>query len=224
MRVKAVVALGVLAMVLTSAALVICVTPSRAGRVVPRLTRVPAGLEARFDPQGFLLLRAHTEASIRGYEDEPYLELSSTVVRENQASLSAWMNHQLYPKGTPPTTVPGGGPRWVIIDRQGRVRFHDHRAHWMAASLPDGARPGEVLTRFEIPVQIQGQDRDIQGELVLEGPERAGGAVIGLLVLGALAAAAGVVVLWTRPRPRAEPAAGDLESEPAPVGDDAEHA
>lgn len=174
------------------------------------LHRVPTGLTAHFDDAGFLVVIARRPASVPGYEGEPYLELTPHRVRENASSPAAWLNRRLTPTGAPPGQDPAAAPRWRVIGQRGRVRFHDHRAHWMGARLPAGTADGDELVAFEIPVTVAGRRTAISGALVYHAGAPASlryavAAACGLAGLGAVWLARRV---WRSDRPES-PRAGD---------------
>lgn len=83
--------------------------------------------------------------------------------------------------------VPDGAqPEWEQIGTGG-LRFHDHRIHFMS-SIPGGAKKGDKLQDWMIPMSVNGERLEVRGELVLNiEPERSSGFpwmwIIGVLVL-----------------------------------------
>lgn len=159
------------------------------------------------DDQLYLANESGTTLVVLGYEGEPYLLITPEAVFENRRSPAAYLNAERSGDAPVPATAdPKAPPRWVETVPFAVAQWHDHRIHWMGASLPsriaaDAGSPRHVFD-WKVPV-LAGEERHvISGSLDYEpppagrsaGPFVAGGAVA-LVVL-----AGGALVLLRRRR------------------------
>lgn len=98
-------------------------------------------------------------------------------------------------------------PRWQLVDKTGRLEWHDHRMHWMGKGLPpqieDQGRRTKVFD-YRIPIEVGSQRGAITGTLVWQ-PESSSvpaGAFVGLGLVAVVGVCA-VVVVRRRRRPSA---------------------
>lgn len=114
--------------------------------------------------------RSGDELVVEGYEGEPYLRIGPDGVFENRMSRATYLNADRYaavqvPAGADPTAP----PEWARVGDTGRWAWHDHRVHWMAATLPpavkvDPTREVEVLT-WTVPFTLGGDALQVAGDL-----------------------------------------------------------
>jgi hypothetical protein len=172
-------ATGTLAM--TLAVLVVSAAPAWADPAVPtnyesRVTGLnPSTNVADFEVIGgdsFLQVTVSPghEVLIPGYFDEPYLRIDADgSVWLNEDSPASYINLDRYGDSGVPEGVDGEGePRWVLVARDGRYAWHDHRTHWMSPDPPPvvsgGAR--QLVFPWQVPVIVDGGDTIIHGELI----------------------------------------------------------
>lgn len=150
-----------------------------------------------YDADIELVVEDGHEVLIYGYEDEPYARvLRDGTVQRNRRSPSTYLNVDRYAESAVPKIAdPDAAPEWETVDESGTLRWHDHRAHYMARGTPpqveDESRRTKVFD-YEIPLRIDGREGAIEGTLFWVGPADTsktpfliGGAVI--VVLGAAA-------------------------------------
>lgn len=177
---------------------------------------VPAGFSVTVEGvDSFLLLTvaAGSTADIPGYDGEPYLRIDADCsVWQNRLSWSTWYNEDRYGNVERPEFVDVDAiPDWEQIDDDCSVAWHDHRIHWMDATPPIGAEPGDVVINALIPLSIDNTAIDVRViSTLMTGPSprsALSGLILGLagvttvLVFGArrLAAASLMVALASLP-------------------------
>ncbi|MDQ1426042.1 MAG: hypothetical protein QOD72_3540, partial [Acidimicrobiaceae bacterium] len=117
---------------------------------------VPAEPDITADVTGgdsFLRIRvaAGHGVVVLGYEDEPYLRVTTDgAVEENLRSPATWLNRKRYGSTDPlPADVDAKAPpNWRRISGHGAALWHDHRVHWMSLARPPqlgAATSGRVL-------------------------------------------------------------------------------
>jgi hypothetical protein len=119
-----------------------------------------------------LQLTNHSSRTVQvlGYDGEPYLEVRPDGAYQNLNSPATYLNEDI----TGAARVPGhadpeAAPAWQRINRAPVARWYDHRAHWMASSLPpqvvdDPATRTRVL-EWSVPLRADGQDFQLAGTL-----------------------------------------------------------
>ena len=162
--------------------------------------------------------------TVYGYEDEPYAQvLADGTVRVNTHSPAFYLNQAFYANVTvPPYATPTATPQWTVIDRTGRLEWHDHRIHWMSPVVPPEVKDQSKQTKifdWKVPISIGATPATINGELfwVPESESKTPTAAIAALV--ALVVLSGVFVLYVRRRrgrstAGEDPADGDSSSPP----------
>jgi hypothetical protein len=109
-------------------------------RVVAIAPEVP-GISARVVDLGAKLELTNTtstDATVKGYEGEPYLRIGPDGVFENIHSQATYINRTRQ-GGTVPIgvdTSPTAKPEWRKISSGQTARWHDHRIHWMGGGIP----------------------------------------------------------------------------------------
>jgi hypothetical protein len=136
-----------------------------------------------------------TDAVVLGYQGEPYLRVGPRGVYENRRSPSTYLNRTRDGKSRVPSDAdPGAAPEWQRVSSDTRMRWHDHRAHWMGNEDPRAvARDPDarhVIDRWSLHLRHGPQDISVTGELLwVPGPSPWG------WLVGALAAVVAVVAL-----------------------------
>ena len=71
------------------------------------------------------------------YDANPYLRIGPSGVEENLESNAVYLNrNRLGSSPLPEGLHPDGPPKWHRVSSTPTARWHDHRIHWMLASLP----------------------------------------------------------------------------------------
>jgi hypothetical protein len=84
-----------------------------------------------------LINRTGRTIEVLGYSGEPYLEVRRDGAFENVNSPAAYLNRTLAGDSTVPASAsPTAPPQWRRVSDDARVRWHDHRTHWMSDALP----------------------------------------------------------------------------------------
>jgi hypothetical protein len=170
-----------------------------------RVTEVPDidGLDARavgIDGTIRLSWTGPGTLVVAGYEDEPYLRFDDTGVAVNMRSPAAYLNQDRYANvAVPAVADPTAEPDWQPAAPGNAYEWHDHRTHWMTRTPPpqaqqDPERSHVIYERWEIPLDIDGLDDAIAGDLTW-APAPPLWPWLGLTVLAFLAATA---LLWSR--------------------------
>jgi hypothetical protein len=139
---------------------------------ITQVTSVP-GVTAKVDPAGDWLELTNTGAAtviVYGYMGEPYLRVTTGGVDENEVSPSTYLNRSLFAD----TAAVGGkaadvAPAWTRVAQTGRIRWHDHRIHWMGQTRPpavdaDPTRPHQVGT-WVVHASVDGAPFEVRGAL-----------------------------------------------------------
>ena len=110
------------------------------------------------------------ELVVPGYEGEPYLRISRDRVLENQNSPAVYLNNDRFAQTPIPPGVGGGeGANWVEVATGPTYRWHDHRIHWMAQTLPPQAKTdpstAHVVQNWSVPFTFGGEQFATQGTL-----------------------------------------------------------
>jgi hypothetical protein len=139
--------------------------------------------------------RSGTDVVVLGYQNEPYLRVGPDGVFENVKSPAVFLNRTTIPTATPPRSFDASArPVWRRVSSGDRVRWHDHRAHWMGPGSPpevqrDPASRHVVIRDWRVPLVSGGHRVEIAGDVVwVPGPS------VWPWALGAIAIAVVVVV------------------------------
>jgi hypothetical protein len=157
--------------------------------------------------------------TVYGYEGEPYAQvLADGTVRVNTRSPAYYLNQAFYANVTvPPYATAHAQPQWTVVDRTGRLEWHDHRIHWMSPVVPPEVKDQSKRTKifnWKVPIRVGSSTGDVSGELfwVPEGESSTPTAAIAALVVLILLA---IWFVWfvRRRRSRSDSGAGPGEGE-----------
>jgi hypothetical protein len=137
------------------------VTPAVAGLHVS-VRDLGARIEVRNDTS--------SDVVILGYQGEPYLRVGPSGVYENRRSPSVFLNRsQTITAVVPRSYRADATPQWHRTGGGRVVFWHDHRVHWMGASVPQAVHdsPGDshLVSRWNVALQYQGQLVSVRGDL-----------------------------------------------------------
>jgi hypothetical protein len=154
-----------------------------------------------------LILTNHSgqTATVIGYQGEPYGRvLANGTVQLNTSSPAYYLNQNFYGDvNVPSSASPTATPHWTVLDRTGRLEWHDHRIHWMSPALPPQVKNRAKRTKifnWQVPIQVGAQKATVDGELfwVPAGVSKAPtGAIVALVVIAVLGL---LLVLFVRRR------------------------
>jgi hypothetical protein len=178
-----------------------------------------------------LVLSNHTgqTVTVYGYQGEPYARvLASGAVEVNERSPAYFLNQSFYAAvNVPPSASPSAKPAWTLIDRTGRLEWHDHRIHWMSPALPPQVKDKAKRTKifdWQVPIAVGAKRGTVDGQLFWV-PEQGSKTPVGAIVALVLIVLVGLgLVLFVRRRRRANgpPGAGPRAGEtPEPLAREA---
>lgn len=176
---------------------------SEISSIVPRADGLTAQV-LNFDDSLQLENRSGLDVVVLGYEGEPYARIRADgTVELNRNSTGYYLNDDRYAAGRVPAGVdPRDPPEWERLDGSGTLTWHDHRIHWMSESRPpqvsDESRETKIFD-YEVPIEVGGRPGRIAGTLTWVGRD-SGLPLAPFVALGALALAAGALVLAVRRR------------------------
>lgn len=104
------------------------------------------------------------------YDGNPYLRIGSRGVEENLESNAVYLNRNRSGSSTLPDGLhPDGPPRWQRVSTTPTARWHDHRIHWMLATLPPTVkgRTGttHLVQRWDVSIFQDTTKHTIRGDL-----------------------------------------------------------
>lgn len=113
---------------------------------------------------------AAAELTVPGYENEPYLRIGRDGVFENRNSPAVYLNNDRFAETPVPANVSGSAePDWVRVGDGPTYRWHDHRIHWMAQTLPPQAKlepdKSHVIQKWVVPFEVGGEQFAVRGDL-----------------------------------------------------------
>ena len=132
---------------------------------------------------------------VLGYDDEPYLRVGPAGSFENVRSPAVYLNRTRTGNVTVPASAnPSAPPRWRRVGSGTTVRWHDHRAHWLATTNPPEVQrdPGSrhEVQHWTVTLLADGARIQVRGDVVwIPGPSP------WVWVAVALGLAAAVIVL-----------------------------
>ncbi|MFV0258073.1 MAG: hypothetical protein ACK5PP_06455 [Acidimicrobiales bacterium] len=116
------------------------------------------------------------EVEVIGYEGEPYLHFwPDGTVMVNERSPSRWLNEDRYSDTEVPAEASATAePAWQEVADGGVYAWHDHRAHWMVATHPPSAEPGDTVLEGVVPMVVDGTPVAVHVRSVLLPPPSPG--------------------------------------------------
>ena len=139
---------------------------------VTAISPVLPGVSAKAAVNGAYIVVTNSSATpvvVYGYQDEPYLRISSKGVWENVLSPATYLNKEQFIDSIPKDANADKAPRWKKLTSADSMRWHDHRIHWMDAIQPPAvaAAPDKVhlIKKWTIPVSSAGHRGVIRGTL-----------------------------------------------------------
>jgi hypothetical protein len=176
--------------------------------VVDGVTPPVAGIRLQvlnFDDRLELQNTSRQTVVVQGYNGEAYARvLADGTVEVNRRSPAYYLDQDRLADVTVPKSAdPSAPPQWQVVDRTGRLEWHDHRIHWMGTGLPPQVKDPAKRTRvfaWKVPIRVGATTGAIAGTLFYQ-PRPGGGAPVGAiaaLVALVLLGAASVVIVRRR--------------------------
>jgi hypothetical protein len=171
-----------------------------------------------------LILTNHSgeTVTVLGYDREPYGRvLANGTVELNTSSPAYYLNQNFYGDVNVPASASASAtPHWTVVDRTGRLEWHDHRIHWMSPALPPQVKNKAKRTKifdWQVPIEVGARMATVNGELFwtpahTAAPAAAIPVLVALVVLGLL------FVLFMRRRRTGARAGGAGEGESGEAG------
>jgi hypothetical protein len=133
---------------------------------VARLSRVPAGLDAKVvngDLRLWMRVPEGMTVVVMDYRGAPYLRFSRSGVQVNESSSMYYLNQTPVP-ATPPTSLSASTPpHWKQVSSAHAYNWHDGRLHALATiALSPGTK---YVGRWSIPLRIDGRRAAISGRV-----------------------------------------------------------
>lgn len=130
------------------------------------------------------------ELAIPGYEGEPYLRISKEGVYRNENSPATYLNEGRFGGEVPPEASPKADPKWEKVSDDARYYWHEHRIHWMSASLPPQVASDQgserVVFDWIVPFSMDQESFVLSGQLKWIPPLEIWPWLLGALVLTSL--------------------------------------
>jgi hypothetical protein len=153
-----------------------------------------------------LILTNHSgqTVTVLGYDKEPYGRvLANGTVQLNTRSPAYYLNQNFYGDVNVPASASSTAtPHWTVVDRTGRLEWHDHRIHWMSPVLPPQVKNKAKRTKifnWQVPIEVGTQQATVNGELFWT-PARTSAPAAAIPVLVALVLLGLLFVLFVRRR------------------------
>jgi hypothetical protein len=151
---------------------------------------------------------------IDGYEGEPYARLKADgTVEVNRRSPAFYLNDDRFGGvEVPKSADPKAAPQWQLIDRTGRLEWHDHRIHWMSKIPPkqvEGRIDKTKVFDWKVPLHVGDSAGAVRGTLFWQPPSQGGAPVAAIAGLGAIILLAAATVIVVRRRRRGETRVGE---------------
>ena len=106
------------------------------------------------------------EVEIRGYNDEPYIEVDpSGAVRVNTSAITYLLNQTRYGSDVP--SIETDDVTWEVVSTDGEYMWHDHRVHWMSTKPPATMNDDGLIQEWVIPINVDDQAVTVSGQLYL---------------------------------------------------------
>ena len=139
---------------------------------IERLVPAVPGVTAKVDPRGEWIEVTNTTSktlTILGYAHEPYLQITSVGVQQNDLSVSAQLNQSLFGDLSQLGLDSQLPAAWRTTATTNHVRWHDHRIHWMSPQRPPAvqAHPdrAQLIGHWTVHMSLAGRPVDLTGTL-----------------------------------------------------------
>ena len=111
------------------------------------------------------------DATVLGYDREPYLRVGPRGVFENTRSPATYLNRSRIPTSKPPSRADSSAPPvWRKVSSSTTTTWHDHRAHFMGSEDPPSVQRDpssrHVIDHWTVELRTQGRTLRASGELV----------------------------------------------------------
>ena len=108
--------------------------------------------------------------TVYGYQKEPYARLlADGKVELNTRSRAYYLNQNFFGVITvPPSATPTARPSWTVVNKTGRLEWHDHRIHWMLPGIPPQVTNRAKRTKifdWSVPISVGTERGAVDGEL-----------------------------------------------------------
>ena len=144
------------------------------------------------------------ELTIPGYEGEPYLRISKQGVYRNENSPATYLNEDRFGAEVPEEASAKADPKWEKISDDSNYYWHEHRIHWMSASLPPQVASDQgserVIFDWIVPFLMDQESFVLSGQLKWIPPLQIWPWLLGALVLTSLPMLGALVLRGDRRR------------------------
>ena len=173
------------------------IQPSNFATVVEAITPAVSGLSVHVADLGNKLEldnRSGRDVIILGYDNEPYLRVGPGGAYQNDRSPAVYLNRTRTGNVPVPRSAdPNAPPLWQKIGDGTTVRWHDHRAHWLASTNPPEvqASPGarHLVQRWTVTLVRDGARIAVHGAVLwIPGPSPWGWVAMAVAFAAALVA------------------------------------
>jgi hypothetical protein len=144
----------------------------------------------------FRLESTNHEVLVPGYQDEPYMKITSdNKVFVNDSSTTAFLNGDRYGNIDVSGFAVTDTPKWRLIATNGIAMWHDHRVHWMSPIQPAPIDVKGTVLYWKVPITVDGTDIEVAGTLFLREK-----AAVWWWLSGAMLMSAAIALSLTRRR------------------------
>lgn len=109
------------------------------------------------------------ELSVLGYQGEPYLRINPSGVYRNANSPATYLNEGRFGGEVPTGVSERADPKWEKVSDEPSYYWHEHRIHWMSATLPPAVAADQsserVVFDWTVPFSIQNESYALSGQL-----------------------------------------------------------
>jgi hypothetical protein len=144
------------------------------------------------------------ELTIPGYEGEPYLRISNEGVYRNENSPATYLNEDRFGAEVPEEASAKADAKWEKISDDSKYYWHEHRIHWMSASLPPQVASDQgserVIFDWIVPFFMDQESFVLSGQLKWIPPLKIWPWLLGALVLTTLPMVGALVLRGDRRR------------------------
>jgi hypothetical protein len=129
---------------------------------------LPAEIEAKWgNGEVEFHVPTGTELVAIGAEGEQFVKVDAEGnMFFNGVSPTWWLNMDA--SMIPATADAKAEPQWEWKQGGGGLQYHDHRIHFMAASIADDINDGDNVFEFSLPFLVNGTETTVRGALVFD--------------------------------------------------------